>query len=154
MGEGEPLVLISGNMQAAEDWVRWGYPELLADRFRLIIIDLLGYGESDKPHTTSSYTLAAVRWHFDAVLDAEGSTPRTCGATRSDQRWPNRSRPASGRITWLVVIGGTLPGLTGADGGTFGRRSSTCTDPATGIAWMRCNRALSATQGAVGVTTK
>ena len=114
-GKGEPLVLIPGHLQAAEDWVRWGYPELLTDHFRLIITDPLGYGYSDKPHTPASYTLTERTKHLDAVLDAEAVDAAhvwgySLGATIAEafaRLRPHRTRS--------IVLGGTLPGLKGVD---------------------------------------
>ena len=114
-GQGDPLVLIPGHMQAAEDWVDAGYPELLADRFRLIIIDPLGYGESDKPHTSADYTFTARADHLEAVLAAERVDAAHvwgysfgAGITEAFARLhPARTRS--------IVLGGSLPGLKGTD---------------------------------------
>jgi pimeloyl-ACP methyl ester carboxylesterase len=114
-GEGEPLVLIPGFMQAAADWVDLGYPTLLGDRFRLIIIDPLGFGESDKPHASADDTSTARVDHLDAVLDAEridaahvwGYSFGTMIAEAFARLRPARTRS--------IVLGGSLPGLTGVD---------------------------------------
>lgn len=46
-GQGEPLLLIHGYPSAAWDWhYQW---EPLADRYQLIVCDMLGFGFSDKP---------------------------------------------------------------------------------------------------------
>ncbi len=113
-GEGEPLVLVPGYLQAAVDWVDAGYPQLLGDRFRLIMIDPLGFGESDKPHASADYTLTARADHLDAVLDAEGIDAAhvwgySFGATVTEAF--ARLRPARARS---IVLGGSLPGLKGA----------------------------------------
>lgn len=49
-GEGFPLLLLGGLSQWADQWWDFGYADLLGDRFRLIAVDRLGHGESDKPH--------------------------------------------------------------------------------------------------------
>ncbi len=81
-GEGEPLVLIPGLMQAAVDWVDAGYPALLGDLFRVIIIDPLGFGASDKPHTSADYTFTREQTTWRPFSTRSESMPRTCGATR------------------------------------------------------------------------
>ena len=114
-GGGEPLVLVPGFLQAAADWVDFGYPTLLGDGFRLIIIDPLGFGESDKPHASAEYTLTARADHLAAVLDAEHVDAAhvwgySFGATITEafaRLHPDRTRS--------VVLGGTLPGLKGVD---------------------------------------
>ena len=114
-GEGEPLVLIPGLMQAAVDWVDVGYPTLLVDRFRVIIIDPLGFGASDKPHASADYTFTARADHIEAVLDAErieaahlwGYSFGTMIAEAFARLRPARTRS--------IVLGGSLPGLKGVD---------------------------------------
>jgi pimeloyl-ACP methyl ester carboxylesterase len=112
-GEGEPLVLIAGHMQPAQDWDDAGYPLLLNDRFRVIMMDPLGYGESDKPHTRAKYTFAARAEQVEAVLDAEavdaahlwGYSFGSMIAEAFARLRPSRTRS--------IVLGGTLPGLKG-----------------------------------------
>ncbi len=115
VGEGEPLVLIPGQLQAAEDWVDAGYPKLLGDRFRLIIIDPLGFGESNKPHASTEYTFTARADHLEAVLDAEGIEAAhvwgySFGSTIAEAFAKLRTTR-----TRSIVLGGTLPGLKGVD---------------------------------------
>jgi pimeloyl-ACP methyl ester carboxylesterase len=66
------IVLLHGHMQAAEDWETAGYPDLLTPTHRVIAIDLLGYGYSDKPHDAASHHLDGRVADVAAVLDAEG----------------------------------------------------------------------------------
>lgn len=114
-GEGDPIVLIHGFMQAAEDWVDAGYPELLGDRYRLVIIDTAGFGKSDRPTDVPSHTPEARVADIDAVLDAEG-----IGAAHiwgySYGVWVAqtyaRLRPER---TSSLVLGGSLPGLSSVD---------------------------------------
>ena len=57
MGEGRPLVLIHGYFSNAfVNWIRYGHARLIADAgFRVIMPDLRGHGESDKPHDPACY---------------------------------------------------------------------------------------------------
>ncbi len=71
-GDGPPLVLVAGTFCAARHWVDYGYLETLARHWRVINIDPLGHGASDKPHDADSYAVAGVTADLVAVLDAEG----------------------------------------------------------------------------------
>jgi pimeloyl-ACP methyl ester carboxylesterase len=69
-GAGPPLLLYAGFTCTLRDWYDLGYVEALRHDHRLIMLDPLGQGESDKPHTTEQY--APDRRVLDAlaVLDA------------------------------------------------------------------------------------
>jgi pimeloyl-ACP methyl ester carboxylesterase len=71
-GDGPPLVLVSGYTQWAERWWSAGYVDALADRHRVIAIDPLGHGDSDKPHDAGAYDWLGGIADLIAVLDAEG----------------------------------------------------------------------------------
>lgn len=71
-GEGEPLVLVSGMGQNAWHWVEDGYVEALSRHFRVLVPDLLGVGESDKPRDAGAYEEPDVALDILSVLDAEG----------------------------------------------------------------------------------
>jgi len=112
-GEGEALVLIPGHMQPAQDWDDAGYSHLLNDHFRVIMMDPLGYGEGDKPHTPATYTFAARAEQLEAVLDAEAvDAAHLWGYSFGSQIAEAfaRLRPVRTRS---IVLGGTLPGLKG-----------------------------------------
>ena len=53
-------------------WQDFGYVELLAPRHRLLMVDPLGHGSSDRPHHSEAYGLEALADHTAAVMDAEG----------------------------------------------------------------------------------
>lgn len=71
-GEGEPLVLVSGMGQSARHWVEDGYVDALSERYRVLVPDLLGVGESDKPRHAQAYAEPDVALDILSVLDAEG----------------------------------------------------------------------------------
>jgi pimeloyl-ACP methyl ester carboxylesterase len=48
-GEGPPVVLLHGNIVAADDWVLSGVLDRVAQRHRVIAFDRPGYGYSDRP---------------------------------------------------------------------------------------------------------
>ena len=64
---GPPLVLLHGLGGTIEDWA--GTLRPLAQKRRVIAIDLLGCGQTDKP-LNSSYSLQLMRAHVLATLDA------------------------------------------------------------------------------------
>jgi pimeloyl-ACP methyl ester carboxylesterase len=67
-GEGEPLVLVHG---LAYDRAGWGrFPDLLAERFRVVLIDNRGVGESDAPE--GPYAVEQMAADVIAVLDDAG----------------------------------------------------------------------------------
>jgi pimeloyl-ACP methyl ester carboxylesterase len=57
MGEGRPVVLIHGYVSSADmNWIRFGHAEMVArEGFRVIMPDLRGHGQSDKPHAPELY---------------------------------------------------------------------------------------------------
>ena len=67
-GDGEPLVLVHG---LAYDRAGWGrLPDLLAERFRVVLVDNRGVGESDAPE--GPYAVAQMAADVAAVLDDAG----------------------------------------------------------------------------------
>lgn len=70
-GAGPAFVLIHGHPMWGERWRDRGYIAALENRYRLIVPDLLGYGDSDKPDDASAY--GAPSWASDVItiLDNE-----------------------------------------------------------------------------------
>jgi pimeloyl-ACP methyl ester carboxylesterase len=67
-GDGEPLVLVHG---LAYDRAGWGrLPDLLAERYRVVLLDNRGVGESDEP--AGPYAVAQMADDVVAVLDDAG----------------------------------------------------------------------------------
>ncbi|WP_120995822.1 alpha/beta fold hydrolase [Stutzerimonas urumqiensis] len=71
-GEGEPLLLIHGFPTAAWDWHYLWRP--LAERYRVIACDMLGFGDSAKPrgHRYSLLEQADLQQHLLAHLGVDG----------------------------------------------------------------------------------
>jgi pimeloyl-ACP methyl ester carboxylesterase len=72
VGQGSPVVLIPGLMQSAADYRQAGYLDPLAATQRVLIIDPLGHGQSDKPHEADAYRAPDVATDVIAVMDAAG----------------------------------------------------------------------------------
>ena len=67
-GDGAPLVLVHG---LAYDRAGWGrFPDLLAERFRVVLFDNRGVGESDAPE--GPYSVSQMSADVAAVLDDAG----------------------------------------------------------------------------------
>ena len=67
-GEGEAVILLHGGGGHAETWVRNLIP--LSEKFRVLAIDYLGHGYTDKPKIT--YSLDAFTKHLLDFMDAAG----------------------------------------------------------------------------------
>jgi pimeloyl-ACP methyl ester carboxylesterase len=75
-GQGPPIVFVHGMGTSAATWERC--MDLLADRFTLIAVDLLGHGQSPVPDDPGEYTRDRTLADLDDVLDdvlAEFETP-------------------------------------------------------------------------------
>jgi len=72
-GSGAPLLLIHGAPMWGALWRERGYLDLLTDRFRVITIDVLGHGQSDKPTDPAAYGFVNTAADGLAVLDAAGA---------------------------------------------------------------------------------
>jgi pimeloyl-ACP methyl ester carboxylesterase len=71
-GSGPTVVLLPGWTMSAGDWRDAGYVDRLATNHRVLNVDPLGNGLSDKPHQTTAYRHRDVAADVVAVLDAEG----------------------------------------------------------------------------------
>jgi pimeloyl-ACP methyl ester carboxylesterase len=71
-GEGSPVVLLPGYMQSAADYRQAGYVDRLAATRRVLAVDPLGHGLSEKPHDAGPYRSPGVAADVIAVLDAAG----------------------------------------------------------------------------------
>ncbi len=107
-GDGPPLVLIPGLTQSLQRWVERGYVEHFAHLFRVIAVDPLGHGESDKPHTADAYQMADCALDVLAVLDAEGvREAHVWGYSRGARIGNTLATLYAERVTSLI-IGGQL----------------------------------------------
>ena len=68
-GEGDPLVLQHGFTGDLGSWRRAGYVEALSSRYRLVLVDARGHGQSGKPHAETEYAPHMMTSDVLAVLD-------------------------------------------------------------------------------------
>jgi pimeloyl-ACP methyl ester carboxylesterase len=67
---GKPAIILShGNGNSLSDWKSLGYVEKLSPNFQLILMDALGYGDSDKPLDQNQYTPERRAADVISVLD-------------------------------------------------------------------------------------
>jgi pimeloyl-ACP methyl ester carboxylesterase len=72
VGRGSAVVLVPGYMQSAADYREAGYTDLLACTHRVLVLDPLGHGKSDKPHDPEPYRAPDLAADVIAVFDAAG----------------------------------------------------------------------------------
>ena len=68
-GAGPPIAFIHGGTGNRTAWRSNGYVDRLKDKYRLILIDARGHGESDKPHAIEAYDYRLLVEDVIAVLD-------------------------------------------------------------------------------------
>ncbi|WP_163727173.1 alpha/beta fold hydrolase [Mycolicibacterium psychrotolerans] len=103
-GDGPPLVLVPGTLLAARHWKDFGYVDTLARDWRVIAIDPLGHGASDRPQEPDAYRPASVTADLVAVLDAEGVRRATVwGYSRGGWLAVNLAARYPQRVERLVV---------------------------------------------------
>ncbi len=72
-GEGPTVVFQHGLLSSAVSWAERGYVAALSDAYRVVCIDSLGHGESDKPDDPACYVRDQRAGDVVAVLDAVGA---------------------------------------------------------------------------------
>lgn len=68
------IVMQHGDGNDSQDWKTLGYVEKLSPHYRLILIDYLGFGKSDKLYTPEAYTIPLLASDTIAVLKHLGIT--------------------------------------------------------------------------------
>ena len=71
-GEGPPVVLQHGLLMDAGAWRQAGFVDALADRYRVVCVDSLGHGSSDKPSDAHCYRQDQRAGDIVAVIDDLG----------------------------------------------------------------------------------
>lgn len=109
------IVMIPGQLQAAEDWLDAGYARMLVPAYRVIAIDPLGYGNSDKPHHPDVYGLDGAAADVRAVLDDLGVDRAIVWAYSMGVPIAEAFAKQHPERTEAVVLGGCLVGLSPKD---------------------------------------
>ena len=105
-GNGPPLVLGHGITDSSDVFYERGYVAALKPKYRLVLIDARGHGQSDKPHDPQSYTVEKVASDIVAVLDDLGMKTATYWGYSLGGRYGFAlARHALDRVA-CVVIGG------------------------------------------------
>lgn len=71
-GAGPAIVLIPGVMMGADRWIDTGYVDRLARRYRVLALDPLGFGRSERVADPAAYGTDELALDVLAVLEAEG----------------------------------------------------------------------------------
>jgi pimeloyl-ACP methyl ester carboxylesterase len=69
-GTGQPLIMLHGLLGNSKIYRINGFVDILKRDYKLISIDLRGFGKSDKPHDASEYSYRTIIDDVIAVLDA------------------------------------------------------------------------------------
>ena len=105
-GNGPPLILQHGFSDSSEIWYEPGTVAALKPKYRLVLIDARGHGQSDKPHDPQSYTSEKFASDFVAVLDDLGiKTAAYWGYSRGGWIGFALARHALDRIACFVIGG-------------------------------------------------
>jgi len=112
MGSGEPIVLVAGHTMFAADWREMGYTQRLAESRRVISIDQLGHGRSDRPHEIQAYRFPDVGEDVIAVMDAAGiERAPIWGYSRGAELGALAALAHPDRVTALINGGQSLMGV-------------------------------------------
>ncbi len=68
-GKGTPIVLIHGGFGSHQEWHVGNYINSLKNDNKLVLVDLRGHGQSDKPHEVKDYTTLSFCSDIIAVMD-------------------------------------------------------------------------------------
>jgi pimeloyl-ACP methyl ester carboxylesterase len=110
-GSGPALVLLHGLAMWGDRWRDTGYVSALETRFRLVVPDHLGHGQSDMPHEPAAYGLSNLATDVIAVLDAAGvGRAHVWGYSMGARVAENLAVKAPDRVLSLT-LGGAAPGL-------------------------------------------
>ncbi|MGJ3649773.1 alpha/beta fold hydrolase [Sphingomonas sp. GlSt437] len=113
LGEGRPVVLFHGYFSdAATNWIRYGHAAAIAARgFRVILPDLRGHGESDKPHDAAAYPPDVAATDGFALIEALGLTDYDLGGYSLGARTTVRMLAMGAKPRRVVLSGMGLEGI-------------------------------------------
>ena len=105
-GSGLPLVLLHGGYTSSELWRLRGWVESLREERRLILVDLRGHGQSDKPHDPAAYRFSVLASDILAVLDDLGiASAAVCGFSLGAEAALRLAASHPDRVNAVIAIG-------------------------------------------------
>jgi pimeloyl-ACP methyl ester carboxylesterase len=112
-GNGPQLVLGHGITDSSDVFYERGYVSAFKPKFRLILIDARGHGQSDKPHDPPSYAPEKFASDIVAVLDDLGIRTATYwGYSMGGRMGFALARHALDRVACFVIGGATASGAS------------------------------------------
>ncbi len=117
VGEGRPVVLIHGYFSDAwTNWIRYGHAAAIAAKgFRVIMPDLRGHGDSDRPHAMSAYPRDALTRDGHALVAHLGLGDYDLGGYSLGARTTSRMLATGAAPRRVIFAGMGLEGLTHTD---------------------------------------
>ena len=114
LGDGRPLLLLHGLASSAHlNWLRYGTAaELVAAGHRLILPDLRGHGDSDKPHDPASWPADVLAQDAEALITHLGLTDFDIGGYSLGARTVVRLLARGLRPGRAILAGMGLTGIT------------------------------------------
>jgi pimeloyl-ACP methyl ester carboxylesterase len=107
-GDGPPVVFGHGITSSSDVWYERGFVSALKPKYRLVLIDARGHGQSDKPHDPQSYTTEKCASDIVAVLDDLGlNTATYWGYSMGGQHGYALAQHALDRVACFVIGGAT-----------------------------------------------
>jgi len=120
-GSGPPIVFGHGLTSSSDVWYERGFVAALKPKYRLVLIDTRGHGQSDKPHDPQSYTTEKCASDIVAVLDDLGMKTATYwGYSQGGQYGYALAQHALDRVA-CFVIGGATAGSSNVISGNTGQ---------------------------------
>ena len=116
VGAGRPLLLIHGYVSTGfTNWIRYGHASLLADHgFEVVMPDLRGHGESERPHTASAYPPDVLTLDALALVEHLGWSDYNVGGYSLGGRTVLRMLVRGARPARAVVAGVGLEDVVAA----------------------------------------
>ena len=109
------VLLVHGSLQSSKMWSRHGYVAQLAQRYRVITLDVRGHGLSDKPEHPGGYDIQASVRDVCALLDHLGITKtHYLGYSLGGRIGLTLATVAPERLASLVVAGASSRPQRGA----------------------------------------
>ncbi|MCX8556379.1 MULTISPECIES: alpha/beta fold hydrolase [Mycobacteriaceae] len=109
------VLLVHGSLQSSKVWSKHGYVAQLAQRYRVITIDVRGHGRSDKPEHPAGYDIQASVRDVCALLDhLEIAQTHFLGYSLGGRIGLTMAAAAPERLASLVVAGSSSRPQCGA----------------------------------------